>query len=89
MALDYDAQVQDSFEMDIDESHFELPDGKIIKFTNKIIYDSAEVIIRPDKFKENTLGLVDQIKISLSKCETQLSDIVTQNLVLTGGVSQT
>jgi hypothetical protein len=45
--------------MDIDESHFELPDGKIIKFTNKIIYDSAEVIIRPDKFKENTLGLVD------------------------------
>lgn len=36
--------------MDIDESHYELPDGKIIKFSNKIIFDSAEILIYPEKF---------------------------------------
>ena len=41
-------EIQDEFELDIDESHFELPDGKIVKFNNKTIFDSSEIFLRPD-----------------------------------------
>lgn len=49
----------DDNKLEIDDSHYELPDGKIIRFNNKVIYDSAEILIWPDWFVENTLSLKD------------------------------
>lgn len=52
-----------------------------------MIFDSAEVLIRPDRFFENSISLKDQINFSFDKCEPELRNNINKKVIITGGAS--
>lgn len=46
-SMDYEKEILESHEVDLEEKAFELPDGKILKLPNEVKYKSAEVLVNP------------------------------------------
>lgn len=53
LSFDYEEDIKESKEIDIEEKCFELPDRKIITINNETKFKSGEVLLRPNLLIEN------------------------------------
>jgi actin-related protein len=96
-SLDFEKTIENPNPLEIEESHFELPDGTIVQFDKQTKFGAAELLLRPgDGFwtgfgslKKGELSIIDKIYDSLERCEFDMKRKLSQNILVFGGSSQT
>lgn len=56
--MDYENDIKENTEVDIETKAFELPDGKIISINNETKFKSGEVLLKPNILLEGEVDLV-------------------------------
>lgn len=89
VSFNYENDINEEKEYDIEEICFELPDGEIIKLSNEIKFKTGEILLRPTLIKKNEKNTKDIIFEKIRKFETNLQRTLSKNIVLSGGASLT
>ena len=85
----YEREIKDEYKLSIPQKCFELPDGEIIELNNESIFKSGEILLRPSLIDQKEMNLDDKIYDAIGRVEDDLKRKLADNLVLTGGASQT
>lgn len=84
VALDFDYEINRKSEI---ETSYELPDGRVIKIGSEKFL-APELLFQPYLFGKSYLkGIHEQAFESLMKCDLNQRNILSQNIVLSGGSS--
>ncbi len=72
VSSNYEEEISDKKEFDVEERCFELPDGTILSFTNKAKLNSGEVLLKPSLLIQDKPDQIVNLFNSISKCESNL-----------------